>query len=60
MNAAFITGELGDFIDADSGFPYGCDISGILKSLKHSITKYACISIPNLYENSASIMQKSF
>jgi len=45
---AFIAGELGDFIDTDSGFPYGCDISGILKSLERSISKYVCVSAAGL------------
>jgi len=44
----FIAGELGDFIDAASGFPYGRSISEILKSLVHSITKYACVSATGL------------
>jgi len=44
----FITGELGDFINATSGFLYSRDISEILKSLKHNIPNYACVSVSGL------------
>ncbi|MBU4446688.1 sialate O-acetylesterase [bacterium] len=40
----FIAGELGKFINAASGFPYGDDISRILKSLVKNVPNYACVS----------------
>jgi hypothetical protein len=44
----FIAGELGNFINAKNGFPYGDDVSGILKSLVKNVTHYACISAAGL------------
>jgi len=44
----FIAGELGNFIDAANGFPYGDDISKILKSLMKNVSHYACVSTTGL------------
>ena len=44
----FIAGELGNFINAKNGFPYGDDISEILKSLIKNVLHYACVSAAGL------------
>ena len=46
----FISGELGEFINADRGFPFARDISGILKSLANEIPRYACVSAMGLQD----------
>ncbi|RKY55903.1 MAG: sialate O-acetylesterase [Candidatus Neomarinimicrobiota bacterium] len=47
----FIAGELGGFINAESGFPFSSDISAILYSLENVIPNYACVSAAGLIDN---------
>jgi len=44
----FISGELGDFINAATGYPYGPDISAVLKELESILPDYACVSAEGL------------
>jgi len=51
----FIAGELGSFINAESGFPFGRKISRIIKSLEKSIPNFACVSADNLTDKGDSL-----
>ncbi|MCK9244382.1 MAG: sialate O-acetylesterase [Candidatus Marinimicrobia bacterium] len=47
-NLPFISGELGDFINAAVGGPYGRQISAVLKELETTLPDYACVSADGL------------
>ncbi|MFA4839146.1 MAG: sialate O-acetylesterase [Candidatus Neomarinimicrobiota bacterium] len=44
----FISGELGDFINAGIGYPYGREISGVFRELETTLPYYACVSADGL------------
>ncbi len=44
----FISGELGDFINAVIGYPYSREVSGVLHDLTRTLPDYACVSASGL------------
>ncbi|MDD5766217.1 MAG: sialate O-acetylesterase [Candidatus Marinimicrobia bacterium] len=48
LDLPFISGELGDFINAAIGFPFSRKISAIFRELEATLSNYACVSAEGL------------